>query len=269
MAICNARYRFTMVDVGGYGQESDGGIFKERSFGKMLDHKMNLPPPAFLPGTTTNAPHWLSFPGMWQTIMNCIACCIHIWMNVVSYLWLWCYYVLFGNTAAFVLSGANLSREKQIFNYRLSRARRLIENTFGIMAARWRILERTLEFLPEKAVDVVKACVVLHNYLAHTPMKQTHVSSYIPPSFTDAHSGAAQSGGWRLKPTSGRSITDDQEPFRQSCCRCVKCYDGILYRARGSGTMAEWRVTWHTPDDKNLFVVLFCLYFAYKEQNLN
>lgn len=37
MAACNRRYKFTLVDVGAYGSESDGGILARSEFGKRLD----------------------------------------------------------------------------------------------------------------------------------------------------------------------------------------------------------------------------------------
>ena len=58
-----------------------------------------------------------------------------------------------------------LAQEKQIFNLRLSRARRIVENAFGILAQRFRLYNRCLQLNVENVDKVVKASCVLYNYL--------------------------------------------------------------------------------------------------------
>ncbi|KAG5876797.1 hypothetical protein JTB14_014127 [Gonioctena quinquepunctata] len=62
-------------------------------------------------------------------------------------------------------SRKNLTREQAIFDHRLSRARRIVENAFGILASRFRILLREINLGPEKASLIVLACTHLHNCL--------------------------------------------------------------------------------------------------------
>uniref|UniRef100_A0A2S2PQM4 DDE Tnp4 domain-containing protein n=1 Tax=Schizaphis graminum TaxID=13262 RepID=A0A2S2PQM4_SCHGA len=55
--------------------------------------------------------------------------------------------------------------KKRIFNYRLSRARRYIECTFGILANKWRIFHRPINVNTDFAEDIIKACCILHNFV--------------------------------------------------------------------------------------------------------
>lgn len=61
--------------------------------------------------------------------------------------------------------GTHLTLEKRIFNYRLCRARRFVECASGILSNKWRIFHRPLNVEPDFAVDIVKACIVLHNFV--------------------------------------------------------------------------------------------------------
>jgi len=54
--------------------------------------------------------------------------------------------------------------EKRIFNFRLSQARRVVENAFGILSQKFQIYQRTLQSLLENA-DIIFATCILHNYL--------------------------------------------------------------------------------------------------------
>jgi hypothetical protein len=52
--------------------------------------------------------------------------------------------------------GRQLTPTRRIFNYRLSRARRVIENAFGIMSKRFRIFRRPIAAQPNHVENIVK-----------------------------------------------------------------------------------------------------------------
>ena len=78
--------------------------------------------------------------------------------------------------------------------YKLSRARRIIENTSGIFVSRWRIFQKPIEGKPELVEKIVLAATALHNYL-----QQTDNVHYTPAGFVDSEdkSCAIIEGQWR------------------------------------------------------------------------
>ena len=59
--------------------------------------------------------------------------------------------------------GRGITEEQHVFNYRLSRARRVVEHAFGILASRFRVYHRAINMKPANVERVIKATCVLHN----------------------------------------------------------------------------------------------------------
>ena len=113
LAVADAKYRFIYVNVGSEGRTSDGGIFASCDLRKALDtESANLPAPRPLPNDDQPMPFTFigdeAFP-------------------LKSYL-------------LKPYPQRHLTHEQRIYNYRLCRARRVVENAFGIMASRLHFL---------------------------------------------------------------------------------------------------------------------------------
>ncbi|KAK4885700.1 hypothetical protein RN001_001971 [Aquatica leii] len=138
-AVCDYKYCFTHVDIGAYGSQSDGGVLKLSKFGYNLNNgQLDLPEDMPFPGMQENKPFYFVGDEAFPLQMNLLR----------------------------PFGGKNLTHDKQIYNYRLSRARRCIENAFGILASRFRLFHTTILKNPEHVGTVIKACVLtLEKYL--------------------------------------------------------------------------------------------------------
>lgn len=92
-------------------------------------------------------------------------------------------------------------KSEEIFNYRLSQCRRTIENSFGILSARWRIFRRPIKATTEAVDLITKACICLHNNL-----RLTDNAHYVPSGCVDSEdsTGNIIQGDWRTV-TDGKS----------------------------------------------------------------
>lgn len=138
LALVDPSYNFIVVDVGVYGKNSDGGIFSNSNFGKALHNgTLNVPKKRALPETDTELPMVIvadeAFP-LKSYIMR-------------------------------PYPGRDLTNDKRIYNYRLSRARRVSENAFGILQQKFRIFTRRVQGKPENITIFVQAACVLHNFI--------------------------------------------------------------------------------------------------------
>ena len=80
------------------------------------------------------------------------------------------------------LDNGHLSREQRTFNYRLSRARVVVEDAYGRLKGRWRCLSKRIDADVSDLPQLVAACCVLHctNVYLGNKSLQPPLSVYMP-----------------------------------------------------------------------------------------
>ena len=193
MGMIGPEYEFLFVDVGMNGRNSDGGNWSQSPLkSALVSGSLNLPDPTPLPGRSRPVP-----------------------------------YVCTGDDA-FSLSSfmmkpypqKGLTTDRRVFNYRLSRMRRISENGFGILANLWRVSRRPFSLEPEKVKFISFAAITLHKWLRKD---STYGRVYIPSESVeteDTTTGEIREGSWRKDPPTeswySLSVTKANNPSEEA-----------------------------------------------------
>lgn len=101
---------------------------------------------------------------------------------------------------------------KRVYNYRLSRARRVVENVFGILSSVFRVFRKPILLSEQKVSQITMTSVLLHNYFRRS---KTSSGIYSPPGVFDNES-ELQPGSWREDQRSMTSFMPVQRVPRRS-----------------------------------------------------
>lgn len=156
----DANYQFVYASAETQGRVSDAGVFAHLDLREGIDMgTLNSPPVDTLPGTDIVMPYVLAGDEVYPLRPDL--------MKPYPF--------------------RNLNTKQRIYNYRLFRARRVVENAFEILSNRFRAFRTTICLEADKVVKIVFACLCLHNFL-----RQQRSDAYVPPGYVDTEDANQQ-----------------------------------------------------------------------------
>jgi len=181
--LVDANYKFIAVDMGGFGKQSDGGMFLASDLFSFIDgRRISFSEPDFLPHSNVTVPYLMlgdeAYPLLPYSLTN------------------------------------SLTDRRRNFNERLSTARKTVECAFGILYSKWRIISKAIETEVELADKIVKCICVLHNTIIEKEGFERHLTDVTVQS---------KSVVWERRgrlPTEAKNIRDlfslymEQHPLR-------------------------------------------------------
>lgn len=172
MAVADSDYKFVFIYAGSYGKDCDPSIFKKTKFwSKIVDSTIGVPDSKCLGGRTDPVPYVVVGEDVFGLHKHLLK--------------------PFGET--------QLNVNKRIFNYRLCRARRYVECTFGILTIKWRVFDWPLNISAFFACNIITACYVLRDFVwvrdgydvedtyVTYRLENLNVEDYIEEEIVDAH----------------------------------------------------------------------------------
>ncbi|KAJ8034252.1 Protein ALP1-like [Holothuria leucospilota] len=156
MAVADATYKFLYVDVGAEGGASDGGTWSNCSLHDVVEeNRAGVPQPEPLPNDQPVPYHFVGDD----------AFALRTWMMKP-------------------FSHRSQVLRERIYSYRLSRARRVVENAFGILCHRFRCFLTTMHQHPG-TINLITTCAcVLHNLIL---IRYPHAISEVDGEDLDTH----------------------------------------------------------------------------------
>ncbi|KAJ8872030.1 hypothetical protein PR048_028370 [Dryococelus australis] len=152
MAVADASFMFTLMDVGDLGRKRDGAVFRHSSFGKLLG-KFNVPNATCLPQDTNHG----------------------------TFL-----YYLVGDKAFFLtpylmqpFPKRVLNDAKRTFNFSLYRRRKSVERAFGMLTSKFCVFDGPIACSEDCAVAIVKVACVLHHFIRFLEEKFQEPSDFV------------------------------------------------------------------------------------------
>ncbi|XP_060520349.1 uncharacterized protein LOC132698345 isoform X2 [Cylas formicarius] len=131
-----------------------------------------------------------------------------------------------------------LMQEERIFNYRLTRARRIVENVFGILVSRFRVFDRKLNVKLSTVNKIVASACALHNWLVITTKL-----TYLPKGAIDkenSETGEIIPGNWRSQIRELRNV--EKAGGHRTTNLSKKIRDRLKDYFNGKGTV-PWQYT--------------------------
>jgi len=153
LAMVDANYKFIAVDIGSYGKEGDSGIFLKSTMGKqVLNGSFSFPNDSTLPGSNIVVPHVIVADEAFRLDTHIMK--------------------------PYTKKAGRDDITKTVFNYRLSRARRVTENAFGLLSQVFRVFYQPINLETSTTEDLIWVACCLHNMLRNGYLEKNNRPFY-------------------------------------------------------------------------------------------